>query len=320
MKRMSFTISMIFLFAFPACDVEKPNPANEPVKEVRSGIAVANLEATSDLGAFAEIKARFRTNNVGYDLEWYQPSYEVRRSEHMRALFVQTGGGTAKVSSGNSSKISVGDIILLKPQVELETDSLVAYLSFSLPTTPHDSIPIFIRPDWDDKITDVPGGCATETGAYRRILLTWLGKVGPYLYHSLNAHRVRIMDSFTHYHPIDGGFDEFYLVQMAMPGAKLISSPYTDQIENFKDLSKAEASSLLTETPLEVGDLIYIPRGVVHRGVGGVLAQVITIPGFKPGAEIGVDYHLRKLNQHLGLTGSDTLAYNTEASDRIVIK
>ena len=77
-----------------------------------------------------------------------------------------------------------------------------------------------IRPDWDPNITDIPGGCATETNAYRRILLTWKQEVGQYLYHALNAHRVRIMDSFSHYHPVEGGFDEFYLVQMALPDAQ----------------------------------------------------------------------------------------------------
>ncbi|NJK83644.1 MAG: hypothetical protein HC912_07325 [Saprospiraceae bacterium] len=181
-------------------------------------------------------------------------------------------------------------------------------------------LPLFIRPDWDENITDTPGGCATETGAYRRILLTWLGRVGPYLYHSLNAHRVRIMDSFTHYHPKEGGFDEFYLVQMAMPGAKIITGERVDLVENYEQLSEAQAKALLTITPLHVGDLVYLPRGVIHRGVGGALVQVITVPGFIPKSEIGVDYYLRKINERFDLKGKEALPFNVEASDSIIIK
>ena len=169
-------------------------------------------------------------------------------------------------------------------------------------------------------ITDVPGGCATETGAYRRILLTWKDKVGPYLYHSLNAHRVRIMDSFSHYHPVKGGFDEFYLVQMALPEAKLITSTQTSRIENPATVTPEVANSLLQSHSLRVGDLVYLPRGVVHRGVGGVLAQVITVPGFVPGSEIGVDHHLKKINEILQLSRKAKLPLNVEASASAIIK
>src|SRR5690606_3808890 len=140
-----------------------------------------------------------------------------------------------------------------------------------------DNIPGFIRPDWDPNITDVPGGCATETNAYRRILLTWKKDVGHYLYHALNAHRVRITDSFSHYHPKVGGFDEFYLVQMVQPEARIITSEKTEVIVQPEKVTKKQTEDLLREDALSVGDLVYLPRGVVHRGVGGVLAQVITV-------------------------------------------
>ncbi len=282
-------------------------------------IIVAKLDNQGSPG-FEEVKNAFSSGNPGYELVWLPGKRSIETEVQMRVLFVQKGGGTATLSSAEVSKVSVGDIILLRPDTRIETDSLIDYLSFTVPELAPDSLPTFIRPDWDPRITDTPGGCATETGAYRRILLTWLGKVGPYLFHSLNAHRVRIMDSFTHYHPVDGGFDEFYLVQMAMPGAKLITSTYTDDIENFSERSDFSPAGLLKVTPLKVGDLIYIPRGVIHRGVGGVLAQVITVPGFKPGAEIGVDYHLRRINEHFELTGKDSLPYNGDASTEVVIK
>ena len=107
---------------------------------------------------------------------------------------------------------------------------------------------------------------------------------------------------------------------MALPGARLLTSSHTGQIENFEYLTKEEAANLIQETPLTVGDRVYIPRGIVHRGIGGVLAQVITAPGFKPGAEIGVDFHLRRINKHFNLSAKDSLPYNIAASKAVVIK
>src|SRR5262249_38866116 len=156
----------------------------------------------------------------------------------------------------------------------------LAALVFEVPEAPARELPVFIRPDWDPKITDVPGGCATETGAYRRILLTWEARNGAYLFQRLNAHRVRMMDSLTHFHPVDGGFDEFYLVQMALPEARVVTSRFVDRILQPDTVTDAEAAGLMESRGLAVGDLVYLPRGLVHRGLGGVLAQVITVPGF----------------------------------------
>lgn len=69
-----------------------------------------------------------------------------------------------------------------------------------------------------------------------------------------------------------------------------------------------------------VGDLVYLPRGVMHRGVGGVVTQVITVPGFIPGSEIGVDHHLRAINERLQLEGERKLPYNEEFSSEQVIR
>ena len=131
---------------------------------------------------------------------------------------------------------------------------------------------------------------------------------------------MRITDSFSHYHPLDGGFDEFYFVQMVQPEGRLIVSGRTEAIESPETVTAEEASSLLETHRLEVGDLVYIPRGVVHRGLGGVLAQVITVPGFRPGAEIGVDHHLRAINESLLLDGANALPYNEAASENATVK
>lgn len=279
---------------------------------------IARLNA-EDPSAFAAIRASFVKNNPGYDLHYFPQTTHLEGSAVPRLAFMQTGGGTATIN-GESSKVSVGDIINLPPDAEMKTDSLVDLLVFDIPEAPTAEIPVFIRPDWDPNITDTPGGCATETNAYRRILLTWEDKNGPYLYHALNAHRVRIMNSFTHYHPLEGGFDEFYLVQMAQPRARIITSEQVDLITQPESVEKEDVPGLLQETPLKVGDLVYLPRGVAHRGIDGVLAQVITVPGFVPGSEIGVDHHLKAICDHLSLEGADRLPYNEDAAETVVIK
>ncbi|MDX2250205.1 MAG: hypothetical protein SF052_25710 [Bacteroidia bacterium] len=288
------------------------------LKKSASGIMIAHL-ADEDKRAFESIRKVFALKNPGYQLDYLSGETSIKKAANAaRIVFIQTGETTATLTTGESSKVSVGDIVLLRVGEGLTTDSALNMLMFTAPDAPPADIPSFVRPDWDPNITDTPGGCATETNAYRRILLTWLDKVGKYRYHHLNAHRVRIMDSFSHYHPEEGGFDEFYLVQMVLPGAKLLTSNQVSLIERPDEVTPAQAKGLIFETPLAVGDLVYIPRGVMHRGVGGVLAQVITVPGFVPGSEIGVDHHLRKISERLN--GENTLPYNVDASAQAVVK
>lgn len=308
----------VFIFClFISCTI---NPSKNLVDiPGGKGIAIAHL-ADGINEELSVIQSAFAKRNPGYALDYIAHSKVISAQNEDRVIFVQTGGGTATLNSDQSSKFSMGDIILLHKGTSLTTDSVFSSLIFTVPHNIPAELPTFIRPDWDENITDTPGGCATETNAYRRILLTWEEKVGPYLFHSINAHRVRIMDSFSHYHPVDGGFDEFYLVQMARPKARIITSNKVDLIENHMEITRSQAKALLQSTPLKKGDLVYLPRGVVHRGVDSVLAQVITIPGFIPGAEIGVDHHLRWINERLGLSGMNSVSYNVEASAKAIVK
>ncbi len=273
-----------------------------------------------DSEAFTKLKAEFAERNPGYYIGYLKGVESVTAVDEYRVLFVQEGQPNIELSSGFNSEVTVGDIVLLKPGISLKADSAISFLQFTVPHPFADNIPEFIRPDWDPKITDIPGGCATETNAYRRILLTWKKEVGQYLYHSLNAHRVRIMDSFSHYHPEEGGFDEFYLVQMALPEARIITSNQVSAIIQPNTVSKTQAMGMLKSTKLNVGDLVYLPRGVMHRGIGGVLAQVITVPGFIPGSEIGVDHHLKAINQRLNLSQNEALPYHVDGADAPIIK
>lgn len=316
MSKINFATWVLLLsLTITACQTqEKPQQQTQEADSMQ----IARLN-NQDTKAFQAIRASFVDNNPGYDLHYYPQVTQLEASDGPRLAFLQTGGGTATIND-QDSKISVGDIINLPAGAQLETDSLVDFLVFSIPETPQADIPVFIRPDWDPNITDTPGGCATETNAYRRILLTWEGRNGPYLYHALNAHRVRIMNSFTHYHPVEGGFDEFYLVQMAQPKAKIITSEKVELITNPESVKKEDVQGLLQTTPLEVGDLVYLPRGVAHRGLDGVLAQVITVPGFIPGSEIGIDHHLKTINDQLSLAGEQQLPYHEEAAETVVVK
>lgn len=305
---------LILLLSQATCTISQAQQAKVQIAHLSKG----------DTAGLASIREAFMAQNPGYDLAYFEATQQVKPQDHTQVIFIQQGGGTATITNApetqQQSKVSVGDIILLRKGEMMQTDSLLGLLVFTVPQEPGNDLPGFVRPDWDPNITDTPGGCATENNAYRRILLTWKGEVGKYLYHALNAHRVRIMDSFTHYHPEDKGFDEFYLVQMAMPSAKIITSEQVALINQPEKVSKSQVKGLMQEHTLYVGDLVYLPRGVVHRGVGGVLAQVITVPGFIPGSEIGVDHHLRKINERLGLKGKQALPFNQEASHFAVIK
>ncbi|MCH7870725.1 MAG: hypothetical protein IID33_03405 [Planctomycetes bacterium] len=284
-----------------------------------AGVWVARLSGMEAEDDLTRLREAFVRRNPGYDLA-YHPSLDSLTAERgARVLFVQSGKAQAKVAA-TSSEIDVGDIVVLRIGETLSVRPPIAALVFRVPAAPPDDLPTFIRPDWDPQITDTPGGCATEEGAYRRILLTWQKKNGPYIYHAINAHRVRITDSFTHYHPLQGGFDEFYLVQMVQRDASLITSCQVDKITAPESVARSDVTSLLEFHKLAVGDLVYMPRGTAHRGLGGVLAQVISVPGFRPNAEIGVDHHLVAINDRLGLTGDAALPYNAQASLKAVVK
>lgn len=302
----------------------------EPVTtQPRAKVVRAHLfeDDAEGRAAFARVKEHFEGANPGYAIEFLAAATEIAADTSNRLVFVQTpveeapAAAEIHTASGTTgTDLHVGDIAVLRPGERLTVEPAIAALIFDVPDTPGDGVPAAIRPDWDPDITDVPGGCATETGAYRRILLTWLKDNGPYTFHGLNAHRVRITDSFTHYHPMDTGFDEFYLVQMSNDEDQLFTSYHAADMESPETMTPELAGQLFDVHEVRAGDLIYLPRGVIHRGLGGVLAQVITVPGFRPGAEIGVDHHLLAINERLGLEGDDALPYNVEASTQRIVR
>lgn len=277
------------------------------------GVAVRHARLGDEV-AFSALRASFVANNPGYDVRFHAQCRQLPASAADRVVFVQ--GPTAR-----SVAPTVGDVLLVRAGEpwRLEGVGSLDLVAFTLPAPLPLDLPAQVRPDWDPRITDTPGGCATEGDAYRRILLTWKPEVGPYILHQLNAHRVRIKNSFSHYHPVDGGFDEFYLVQQAPAGARLLTSPHVDAIE-ARAVTATNAPTLVQSRELEVGDLIYLPRGTMHRGLGGALVQVISVPGFVPRSEIGLDHHLWAINKQLGLRGDAALPFHVVAARTSVVK
>jgi hypothetical protein len=270
--------------------------------------------ALADAEAMHALRTAFARSNPGYDLCYHTAVRELQPAASDRVIFVQ---GPAE----RTAEPAVGDVLLLRAgeRWQLGAAGALDLLAFQLPSPLPVDLPKIVRPDWDPLITDAPGGCATEGDAYRRILLTWRPEVGPYILHELNAHRVRIKDSFSHYHPLQGGFDEFYLVQQAPPGARLLTSNKVPLIE-ARAVDRDQASSLLQSRELHVGDLVYLPRGTMHRGLGGALVQVISVPGFVPKSEIGVDHHLWAINKQLGLKGEAALPFHVTAARIKLVK
>ena len=304
---MRFVILACLSALLAACSVG-PQRSDRIVHASLSGGDAAAVQSLADL------RDTFAANNPGYDLAWHQGVRALAAADQDRVVFVQ---GPA----GRTDKPGVGDILLVRAGQPWQHtgDGELDLLAFALPAPLPEELPDIIRPDWDPRITDTPGGCATEGDAYRRILLTWKPEVGPYILHQLNAHRVRIKNSFSHYHPIEGGFDEFYLVQQAPPGARLLTSSNVAAIE-ARDVALADKDTLLQSRDLHVGDLVYLPRGTMHRGLGGALVQVISVPGFVPKSEIGVDHHLWAINRALGLRGDDAIPFHLVAARTKVVK
>ncbi len=237
----------------------------------------------------------------GASIEWLPATTEWKAPDAGSAiLFVQAGSCALRIGA-TDGEVSMGDMLLLRANQELRSESPLDLLLFTRAEELSENVPAIIKPDLDPAISDTKGGCAKETGAYRRICLTWLGKNGPYLDRHLNAHRVRIRDSFTHYHPLDGGFEELYLVQESQPGAGLMVCERLDELCSPEALEAESAAELVRHIPLETNDLVLLPRGVAHRGIGGVLAQVITVPGFLPNAELGVDAAIGAVNERFKL-------------------
>ncbi|MEX2397929.1 MAG: hypothetical protein WD491_12910 [Balneolales bacterium] len=147
-------------------------------------VQIANLSSGDEAG-LKSIREAFTARNPGYDLNYLKDIREVGPQAYTQVIFVQEIEGvtdqeglaqaTITDHSGfqKESEAIVGDILILHPGEKMQADPEVGLLVFQVPEEPGVELPSFIRPDWDDNITDIPGGCATDIDAFRRILLTW---------------------------------------------------------------------------------------------------------------------------------------------------
>lgn len=256
-------------------------------------------------GRFELLREKVAQAAPGVDVRWFAEATRLQFPEDAvdAILFVQNGGGRVALD-GEGASFGRGDVILLRAGGELVFEPPAGVLMFTQPEPLPEALPWILRPDSDADIADTPGGCATAYDAYRRIVLTWDEANGPYVHRGLNAHRVNVTDSFAHYHPEAGGFDELYLVQGAGPKAGLWVGEELAPFLDPEGVPKESLESFLRWIPLRTGDLVHIPRGVVHRGVGGVLAHVIALPGFVPGGEVAVDDAIRRIAERLKPTHS----------------
>ena len=276
----------------------------------------------ADPEGLASVRAELAGRHPGYSLDWLSSPSGLAPAPGSRVAFAHRGRASASLSGPRAAPVEIerGDALLLRPGEGLELQGEVDLAVFDVPVALPANLPTFIRPARDPAIRDAPGGCAGEGPVLRRRLLAWDSESGPYVLQGLNAHRVRMADSPTHYHPDRDGFDELYLVEEAPEGARLISSERVERIERPAGIRRREAPGLLREEPLLPGDLVWLSRGIAHRTLGGVLAQVVAIPGFRPGAVIGIDPHLRAINERLGLAGGAALPYGARVARRAPVE
>ena len=317
--------------------VARPEGGCEVTRIRESARAAAPLEARLDLvgePGFSSLAATLADRNPGTSLAFAASAVDVPANDGHRVVFVQRGETEGEVITERGRRIAsllrVGDLLALRPGDVARFDAPVDILSFGIAEPLDDSVPSIIRPDFDPALTDAPGGCATDPGAYRRLLLTWDLARGPYVNRGFNCHRVRIDDSFTHYHPLEGGWDEIYLVQEAPDGAQLLVCRETDRLDReqlvasgsvtspqeYSRLSEPEIDGLFESIPLHAGSLVLLPRGLAHRGLGGAVVQVIAVPGFRPGFEIPLDGAIQRLNGRFLLTGERRLPLHKAGVDR----
>ena len=113
---------------------------NEAVQTSPPEMQIANL--SDGIQAISSIREAFVNNNPGYDLAYFKAVNQVPEAEENRVVFIQEGGGTVQINE-ESSKFSIGDIILLKEGFSLRTDSVFSSLVFTTPEVFPAEVPNF---------------------------------------------------------------------------------------------------------------------------------------------------------------------------------
>jgi len=208
--------------------------------------------------------------------------------------FTEMGWSTKEVES--YEPIGMGDQVVVRPSERVNVRGEIRYLWIEdlNKVDPHVSTTRRVR-----YLKDLAGGCNIAFDPFRRLPLTWCVKGidshNPDGLNRVNSHIVNMAEelSRTHFHPpaAAGGGRPQHELYMVLDQAGYGLSTYGRRccayfFPNLEDLSEYE------EVNLSPGNIVYIPPGTAHRGVN-VLADVLTLPGFKPGNEWYIDKKIR---------------------------
>jgi len=194
--------------------------------------------------------------------------------------------------------IGVGDQIVVNQDenVKVKGNIECIWIEDLKAVNPHTSITRRVR-----YLKDLAGGCNISFDPFRRLPLTWyvkgITKDNPDGYNRVNSHIVNMAEEFsrTHFHPpkaIGGGKPQHELYLVLDPAEYNLKTygrvSYAYFYPDLEDLSK------YVKVYLKPGSIVYIPPGVCHRGMN-VLANVVTLPGFKPQNEWYIDKKIKRL-------------------------
>jgi len=222
-----------------------------------------------------------------------------------RLLLVTQGSGPVGVqrrSTRVARVVGPGDLVFLREGQVLSTESPIQALELRMSSPLPTGLPTFIG---FAESTHPDSEASSGKEPLRVDVLDWQPGGAP-AYADLNVKLVQLDDAPTHYHPEEGGFDEVVFVRDAEPGAGVLLSTKREAIET-RTVERAEVSTLLRPIALTAGDVLFVPRGLVHRPRGRSSVVVIALPGFVPGGEVRLDDDLRAINAALELEGDAAL-------------
>ena len=232
----------------------------------------------------------------------HQTFGNLRPSPKARVCIVTHGSGMVGIKRQSTRlfrSLGPGDLIFLQPGHELSTAAEIEGLVLSVPTpfpdaletlhtssaTPSPAEDTKEREGWTEERIDILGGSA--------------GVDHP-THPDVNVKRVHLAGAPTHYHPPAGGYDELVFILDAEAGAQVLWSDHREAIESRR-IAIAEVGKLFRSLPITKGDLLLVPRGVVHKPLGRSRSIVLALPGFLPEATVLLDEDLRAIALELGL-------------------
>jgi len=210
--------------------------------------------------------------------------------------------GVQRRSTRVARVVGPGDLVFLRENQRLSTESSIQVLELRMSSPLPSGLPTFVG---FAETTHQDGGASSGWETRRIDVLDWQPGEVP-AYGDLNVKLVQVDDAPTHYHPEEGGFDEIVFVCEAEPGAGVLLSTEREAIE-ARNVERGDVPTLFRPLALSAGDVLFVPRGLVHRPRGRSSAVVIALPGFVPGGEVRLDDDLRAINATLNLEGDAAL-------------